>query len=350
MSLSEQEKYALFANVPYLINEGVPIEDIERDLQEFGLDYKIDPELSDSISSTLVGTDVVHAVRGTDIKSFKDLVSDAGIITSHPTFIRLFNTLVATTGGIPLLIGDPKISEEIKSALYGMYSGYDALTEWDDGPEMTRDEWEDELIRLENRVRRIQAREVTEQRKKIGIGTSALLGSALLLTRTKRLITDAIRIEPEMIKLKQINEKYPNKSVSLTGHSLGSVVNILGRKNNIKSITFNPAPQETENKLSAHPDSTIYRTRTDPISYFLTDDDTEKKIIIPKKEGINPHSLSNFLPEKKIKTKVDELNNEFKQVLIKPNLNIIKKQFKEPKFNYCDIFPENPRCKTYISI
>ena len=45
--LTEQDKYALLANVPYLINEGVPIDDIERDLKEYGLDYTIDKDLSD---------------------------------------------------------------------------------------------------------------------------------------------------------------------------------------------------------------------------------------------------------------------------------------------------------------
>lgn len=345
MSLSEQEKYALFANVPYLINEGMPIDDIERDLKEYGLDYKIDTELSDAISSTIVGeNDVIHSVRGTDIKSFKDLISDANIISSHPTFIRLFNTLVATTGGLPLLIGDPKISDEIKSALYGMYSGYDALTEWDEGPEMSRDEWEEELIRLENRVRQIQAREMRQHRRMTaGIGT-ALLSSALALTRTKRLITDNFRIEPERIKLDKVKNKYPDKNISLTGHSLGSVINILGRKNNIKSISFNPAPQETENIIKAHPDSKAYLIKNDPVSYFLTSDDTEKRINVKQKVS-NPHSLTNFLPNKQLR------RLELKEVPeIKPETFLRSKDRTRPDFDFCKFYPDNPKCKERLFI
>lgn len=343
MDLTEQEKYALFANIPYLINEGVPIDVIERDLKEFNLNYKIDTELSDSISSTIVGeNDIVHSVRGTDIKSFKDLISDAGIISSHPTFIRLFNTIVATTGGLPLLIGDPKVSDEVKTALYGMYSGYDALTQWDEGPEMSREEWEDELSRLENRIGSIQAREAREQVRKTTIGSTALLSSALALTRTKRLITDNIRVEPERRKLEQIKNKYPNKNISLTGHSLGSVVNILGRKNNIKSITFNPAPQETETVMDAHPDSKVYRIKNDPISFFLTKDDTEKRITVPQKIS-NPHSLSNFLPEKQLRTK--ELKEpKPKEVPQKNSFN------NKPDFDYCLYYPDNPKCKNLFFV
>jgi len=341
MDLTEQEKYALFANIPYLINEGVPIDVIERDLKEYDLDYKIDTELSDSISSTIVGqNDIVHSVRGTDIKSFKDLISDAGIISSHPVFIRLFNTIVATTGGLPLLMGDPKISEEVKTALYGMYSGYDLLTQWDDGPEMSPQEWEEELIRMENRIRAIQAREAREQRRKTGIGTTALLSSALALTRTKRLITDNIRIEPERRKLEEIKNKYPDKSISLTGHSLGSVVNILGRKSNIKSITFNPAPQETENVMEAHPDSKAYTIKNDPVSFFLTKDDTEERITVPQKVS-NPHSLTNFLPKKVLQLK------ELKEPKPEMTPEKIKTHLKDSRaeFDYCKYFPDNPRCK-----
>ena len=336
MELSEQEKYALFANVPYLINEGVPIKDIELEFKQYGLDYKIDNELTDAISSTIVGKDdVVHSVRGTDIKSFKDLISDANIITSHPTFIRLFNTLIATTGGLPLLVGDTKISDEIKTALYGMYSGYDALTKWDEGPEMSREEWEEELTRLENRVRQIQTRELRQNRRNTLIGGTALLSSALALTQTKRLITDNFRIEPERIKLNKVKDKYPNKNVSLTGHSLGSVVNILGRKNNIKTISFNPAPQETDSILKAHPESKAYLIKNDPVSYFLTSDDTEKRTFVKQKVS-NPHSLSNFLPNKQLSQK--ELKEQSPKTIIS----------EKPEFDFCKFFPDNPKCKNII--
>jgi len=341
MTLTEAEKYALLANVPYLINEGVPIDIIEKDLKDYDLDYKIDTELSDAVSSTIVGkNDIVHSVRGTDIKSFKDLVSDAGIISSHPTFIRLFNTIVAGAGGLPLLMGNPEISEELKTALYGMYSGYELLTDWDDGPQMSPEEWKEELIRLDNRIKTIQTRDARKQRIKVNIGTTALLGSALLLTRTKRLITDNIRVEPERLKLEKIMKMYPDKSISLTGHSLGSVVNILGRKSGIKSITFNPAPQETETSLLAHPDSKAYTTKYDPISFFLTKDDTEKRIIVPQKVS-NPHSLSNFLPNKSVEGSKFLKQRELKE----PQMVIREQPLRRPDFDFCKFYPDNPICK-----
>lgn len=338
--LSEAEKYALFANVPYQLNEGVPIDVIERELKEYNLDYKIDPSLSDAVSSTIVGkNDIVHSVRGTDIKSFKDLVSDAGIISSHPTFIRLFNTLVAGAGGLPLLMGNPEVSEEIKSGMYDLFKPhiYELLTDWDDGPQMTPEEWNEQLTRLENKIKTIQTRDARKQQIKVNIGSTALLSSALLLTRTKKLITDNIRVEPERLKLEKIKKMYPDKSISLTGHSLGSVVNILGRKSGIKSITFNPAPQETETTLLAHPDSKAYTTRYDPISFFLTKDDTEKRITVPQKVS-NPHSLSNFLPDIS-----KRLNRE--SLSVAEDSKDSERSKVRPDFDFCKFYPDNPICK-----
>ena len=334
--LTEQDKYALLANVPYLINEGVPIDDIERDLKEYGLDYTIDKDLSDKQSATLVGSDVVHSVRGTDIHSLQDLISDAGIVASHPIFIKLFNTALAGTAGIPFLQSIEKTSDVISNALYGMYSGYDLLTssDWEEGVAwMSTEEWVEELERLNNRINIIKRRETREQLKRTGLTTLGLLSSALTLTKTKRLLTDNIRIEPEKKKLDSIKQKYPKKEISLTGHSLGSIVNVLGRKENIKSITFNPAPQDMENTMEAHPQSVIYRVEGDPVSYFLTAKDTEKIITIPKNPYIFSHSLTNFIPPKPVKKLIKE----------EPKSFIFMKE--RPSYDLCKIYPDNPICK-----
>jgi len=346
--LTEKDKYALFANVPYLINEGVPIDDIERDLKEYGLDYTVDKDLSDKQSATIVGkNDIVHSVRGTDIHSIQDLIIDAGIVTSHPIFIKLFNTALAGTTGIPFLQSIEKTSNIISNALYGMYSGYDLLTsgDWEEGPQMSREEWVEELERLNDRINIIKQRETREQMKRTGLTSLGLLSSALTLTKTKRLLTDNIRIEPEKKKLSAIKQKYPKRDISLTGHSLGSIVNVLGRKEGIKSITFNPAPQETEDIIKAHPASKIYRVEGDPVSYFLTDKDTEKIVTIPKNPYIFTHSLTNFIPPKPDKKLIkEELKEESPKSFI-----YMKERFREqnerPSFDLCKLYPENPICK-----
>ena len=118
-------------------------------------------------------------------------------------------------------------------------------------------------------------------------------------------LPEYLRIQPERERLEKALEKHPNKTPSLTGHSLGSVVNVLGRENNIKSITFNPAPQGGEDiKRPHHKDSKVYRIKGDPISYkgFRTPEDTEPTTEFEPRYGWRPipdfHSLRQFIPEK----------------------------------------------------
>jgi len=347
--LTEQETYALFANVPYLINEGVPLNVIEEELEDYGLDYKIDPELSDTLSATLihpVNKDLVHSVRGTDPHSIKDILSDAGIVGSHPFFIKLFNT--GSVMFYPFLFAninsDNVNSRIIRNAIYDMYTNYDLLTSWDEGPEYTSEEYIDELKRMEKVVKEMKLSEDIKQRMRMIKGGTAITGSALSLTKAKRLMTDAVRIKPEMDKLNQIKMKYPEHSVSLTGHSLGSLVNVLGRKEKLKSITFNPAPQEMEEKTAPHPGSKVYRVKGDPVSYFLTDLDTEPRIEIKGKYR-NLHSLNNFLPDKIIK-KIETISPERRENVINNfKINSNKKDDYNVYLNYCRRFPDNPVCK-----
>jgi len=337
--LSEQEKYALFANVPYLMHEGVPQSVIEEDLKAYGLDYKIDPELSDRLSATLVSdADIVHSVRGTDPHSLKDLISDVGIVASHPTAIKLANTLSVISGfsGLfPYISGNLPVSAEVKEGYYELFKNYDGLTgrgefaDWEEGPQWSHEEWRDEVARLANVVTQRKIREAGEQKIKGTITGASLLGTTYALSQSKKLITDSVRTAREKEKLNLIKEKYKDIPVSLTGHSLGSVVNVLGRKENIKTITFNPAPQQMEETTEAHPESRIYRTRRDPVSYFLTEQDTEPKTVIQSKY-MNTHSLTNFLPESRPKARIRQI----------PQMT-----FKPPEVSFCDRFPDNPKCK-----
>ena len=80
MSLTEDEKYAIMANVPYQIHEGVPHNLIEEELRLYGLDHEIDRELTDHYGAVLHNdNELIHAVRGTDPLHGHDLISDLGI-------------------------------------------------------------------------------------------------------------------------------------------------------------------------------------------------------------------------------------------------------------------------------
>ena len=38
------------------------------------------------------------------------------------------------------------------------------------------------------------------------------------------------RLQPEKDKLKRVQNKYKNKNINLAGHSLGSIANVLGKR------------------------------------------------------------------------------------------------------------------------
>jgi hypothetical protein len=344
--LTEQETYALFANVPYLINEGVPLNVIEEELDSYGLDYKIDPEFSDRLSATLVSDkDLVHSVRGTDIHSVKDLLSDAGLVGSHPLTAKLLNTGVAMF--YPYLFShiNPENynSQFIREQLHYLASeaGYEGMTAWDDGPQMSQAEYIEELQRTANFANKLNLKEYNQKLKTLSKGGVGLLSFGAGANLFKQLVTDNVRIDPELEKLNNIKMKYPNKSISLTGHSLGSLVNVLGRKEKLKSITFNPAPQ-TE-KENPHPSSKIYRIKGDPISYFLTDIDAEPRVELDGKYR-NLHSLNNFLPDKIIK-KTENLSERRENVINNFKMSKENNNDYNVYFNYCRRFPDNPVCK-----
>lgn len=364
--LSEQERYALFANIPYQLHEGVPISLIEEELREHGLDHEIDEQLTGDISAIIHNkNEVIHSVRGTDPTTRTDRMADYGIMLSHPYTVKTVGTIGAMLGmgfrpeptkrpfGQPDIvapqifdIGDydltSKFLEDMKQQ---MILSRSQLTS---PGRMSHVEFEEELKKLNKDIEKLKSHENFDFYKKGGMTVAGLsmIGTAL---GTLKNLPHYLRIDPEQKKLDLVKQKYPKHDISLTGHSLGSVVNILGRNNNIKSITFNPAPQEdfdVKDTPKHHPQSKIYRTKYDPVSAFLTAQDTEPVTTIAKKlpTSYNPrslinahHSLKNFLPEKPIRPLITRATrSHVDQDFIFPSVG----------YDYCKYNPESYLCRT----
>ena len=385
MSLSEDEKYAIMANVPYQIHEGVPIDVIEQELRLYGLDHEIDKELSDQVGAVIHNDDeVIHSVRGTN--NLPDLIADAGLAVGNPFALKVFKTLALAETipyslhrkflGNPLLeIPDTKYEEyqeDVRPLLTGrkfwrdyMFSEKMSRETYQSqkqtlhvlrqminpeseryDPYMDPDEVEEEMEEL--------LEEITKKEKNrwLNVIWSITKGSGFTYGLRKAFelggpaIPEYLRIDPERKRLLKVLEKYPNKTPSLTGHSLGSVVNVLGREKNIKTITFNPAPQgDEDSETKHHEDSKVYRIRGDPISYhrFRTESDTEPVVEFEPRYGFLPiphfHSLSQFIPEKP-KIKIEK-------VLYSPfNYRPITYDNKRVSqvFDYCKEYPYLTEC------
>lgn len=321
--LEEYEQFALYANTPYLLNENVAIEDIEQNLLDHGLDYKIDKELSDKFSVVLVGQDkVIHSIRGTDFGEGKDVLADMAIAYNSPFTKKLLHTL-STIHGVSILQGfqTPYISDfkdmaenSITKLSKQFYQNQilDLMTERDflmhdpDGAQMSFAEFTEDINAIKTKISRLPLLQREEAKSK-AIDVFKLL-SAHVLSGLGLNYVFKNRLEPERDKLKQLQNKYKTKNINLTGHSLGSIANVLGRENKIKTITLNPAPQSSTEL--PHPDSKIYRTHNDIVSYFLYHDEGDKEpvIHIDAKDDFSyfkpfkPHFLNNFLPSISIKS------------------------------------------------
>ena len=357
--LEEYEEFALYANTPYLLNENVAIEDIEQNLLDHGLDYKIDRELSDKFSTILVGQDkVVHSIRGTDFGEGKDVLADMAIAINNPFTKKLLNTLSFIHGGSILQSFPDKFmldmqneiekypypSPKDKTELYYkkyLYEIKQQIENFDDLKSLelgfTLDDFFEELNKIKNELIRLPPQARARQEAKNTVIDVFKLLSAHVLSGLGLNYVFKNRLQPERDKLKRVQNKYKNKNINLTGHSLGSIANVLGRENKIKTITLNPAPQfSTE---LPHPDSKIYRTHNDLVSYFLYHDEGDREPVIHIDSGndfsyfkpFKPHFLNNFLPSISLKS-VLNLNNRDNQDTpaiipqINPNFKIKKKK------------------------
>ncbi len=268
-----------------------------------------------------------------------------GIALRHPLVQKSINTLIAVGGidfnnfRIPIKqnIADEvtKLTPEFyQSQMYNIIKDRDYITAVaedpeDVMPEWSMEEWIEEINNIEKKIKR--AKNLQKEEELSNIAYSLLKGTGIVgLSAFLNNYKEKNRIDPEKQKLEKIKQKYPNKEIELVGHSLGSVVNVLGREQGLKTITFNPAPQI--DKGEHHPSSKIYRTKYDPVSFFLSGADKEPVIEIDKKQGKYSHSLTNFLPSK---------NNPL------PQMELKEKYTEKDEIEYCRKNPNDPNCKKF---
>jgi hypothetical protein len=399
MSLTEDEKYAIIANVPYQIHEGVPIDVIEQELKLYGLDHQIDRELSDRVGVILHNDDeMIHAVRGTDFTSTRDLISDLGLMLGNPLFVKGAKTL-ALAESVPYALHSKYIGnynylsgmedkrkyiEDVRPIGYGrlfakksafpkraslltqeamsaygkdqkaILESYMALEEAYGGVENWYETDPNTALEFLNEVKDLKeniplAKKIEEElikKKVIGTGKAVAGAVGLVegLAKAGGSLPEYLRIEPERERLQKALEKHPNKTPSLTGHSLGSVVNVLGREKNIKTISFNPAPQGGDDFKGHHPDSKVYRIKGDIVSFkgFRTPEDTEPITEFEPRYGssfLDYHRVNQFIPEK---PKIS-----IERVLYSPfNYRPVKYDNKRVSqvFDYCKEYPYLTEC------
>jgi len=361
--LKDYEEAALLANVPYLINENFSINDIEDKLQEYGLDYKIDKENSDIYSAILYNDKkVIHSVRGTDFGEANDIIADLGLFFTHPTITntigtllsaRTLDTIIRKSGmQIPQLYKSGRFSSAIepyediffnkKDSLYNLETMEQRMTRifmnvLEDNEDMDDEELDeafeseqalamseafDEISRFQNIAKNIAKKTAKNAFRKGLIYKAVQQVSKYFLNR---------RIGREYQKNDILyNTKYDGKEKILIGHSLGGLVNLIGRNRNIKTITLNPAPQNTEFELQSlnsfasyflpsfntkldydkrikglrnlpNKNSIIYKTKNDIVSFFLKFSNDPEKIIeidtFEHQDPVDAHLLYNFLPK-----------------------------------------------------
>ena len=202
----------------------------------------------------------------------------------------------------------------------------------------TMEEFMDDIMRLDKKEKQFLLKEAQQAKEFQTREAKGQAKGGIIATAFSKL-PDFTRINREREKLQNVKNKYQfDKKYSLTGHSLGSIANILGRENNIKSITFNPAPQSADGH--PHPKSKVYRIKGDIVSYgaLRTDDDTEPVTEFEPKFGSNPlhyHKLNQFIPDKP---------KPQPRVLYSPiHHRRIVMDNKIP-FDFCRYYPDDPSC------
>jgi hypothetical protein len=383
MSLTEDEKYALLANVPYQLHSGVPHNLVEEELRLYGLDHEIDRELSDNYGAVLHNDDeLIHAVRGTDPLHGHDIISDLGIgfqSEAGATLLKAIGIhgainyelgskfLAETMEGLENLniyknwnknieqfdaTSDAELSldtkEQFKNVLLKEITGDESepYIEMPSPDDYFTDEEQDRLQR--SKYGKILGKELGKKLAKYSGMVSAGLGATYFMKEIGKFLPES-RIQREVNRFNQAKDKHPTKTPSFTGHSLGGIVNLLGRANNIKTITFNPAPQQHSTLIGTpHKDSKVYRIKGDIVSDkgIRTQQDTEPVITRDPKDTYNrspaflfSHLLGNFIPEK------PKLSIE--KVLYSPfNYRPVKYDNKRVSqvFDYCKEYPYLTEC------
>jgi len=331
MDLTEQEKYALIANVPYLIHEGVPIDDVILDLKQYGLDYTHDPEYTNEERATLIGEDeIIHAIRGT--ADITDILNDIKLGTGISKFFTTLSakpylqpSLRKSAGILNYIPETTGIMTYIKSQAP---KGYKQMMPKTLNPEIRSSS------KFGTPIQMIKALPTLP----LVVGTTGTLLNKGVSKLIDTLYPESYdRFNTELNTFDKIVKKYPTKSHTLVGHSLGGgISNHISRIRNVPAITFNSAPAH-ENYGSIISGSKVYRTNYDIVSFLRDAEEPETVITVPQKV-FRPHPLSNFLPEKQYNRELKEQPKE------------IKEQLDKPDFDFCKFYPDNPVCKNVIFV
>lgn len=329
MELTEAEKYSLLSNVPYLINEGVPIDDILLELKEYGLDYKHDPEYTNTERATLVGeNEIIHSIRGTaDITDIlNDIKLGAGISKFFTTLSAKPYLQPSLRQGAGILNYIPETTGLMSYIKSQAPRGYKQMIPKTLNPEIRSSS------KFSTPIQVIKALPTLP----LVVGTTGTL-----LNKGVNKLIDVMypesydRFNKELELYDKIVKKYPTATHTLTGHSLsGGISNHISRLRNVPSVTFNPAPAH-ENYDTIVEGSRVYRTNYDIVSYLRDEQEPEPITVIPQKV-MRPHPLSNFFPDKNI---------IFKNELKEPETFERIKTFKKTDFDFCKYYPDNPICR-----
>ena len=293
--LDESEKYAILSNIPYLINSGVPIDTLQLELNDFGLDYKIDKELTDTESAVLTNNkEAVHSIRGTSLNVI-DLIEDIKLGLTSQQLLTTIASKPHITAGLAkessfLSMNYIPDSQLVMSYLKSIAPrGYKRSIPKTVNPEVRSMSKVNTPIQIVKSLYGLPF--VVGGVSKLTTEATGKLFNAIYDSKSRHTI--------ESNKHQKIIQKYPNLDKTLSSHSLGgSIANHISRNTGTKSISFNPAPSHL-NKDKVVDKSIVYRTYFDPVSYIRADDELEKIIILPQKH-YEPHSLTNFLPRRKL--------------------------------------------------
>jgi len=134
---------------------------------------------------------------------------------------------------------------------------------------------------------------------------------------------------------------YPDRKITLTGHSLGSALSVyVGMKNGVESFSFNEGTspfsslfsQIIGSKESAKKQH-IYLTGKDLISNFAGLQPYQLNYIKTEKKGYFQHALSYFLPKTTDSTIPDYLQPKQQHYIVN-KFNIHQVKVKKKRFNY----------------
>ena len=293
--------------------------------------WKIDPSLSDEYSLVAHNDEtkkVIHAVRGTNISSKEDLLTDVDIIGK--AFLK-YGLPMGTALGLYPRIRSKDIGKEI--------------------PYMFREEGQ-EVTKLTSAVSDLlQQRTLEDADLPVRFYENAFIRS--ILRRTGYGMMGAVpftalgavfdtekRLKQEYEKHENVKNKYPDYNRAVTGHSLGGGIALhMSRTLNIPSVSFNPAPQ-TEHRDTPHPESKIVRTRFDPVSFLSSTLKEPENVKVVKSKYYDSHSITNFLPPK----------TPSKMKL--PSVPKIERQnaFNEKPPKNCLENPNLPQCRKYFYV